>query len=91
MNREQIEHMEIDREVGPIPKTTIRLEVLIEDVSPETGEGTGNFTGHICSAHGWDDIGTFFYCKARKKPGMRYKQYTLFPFGKHVIVNEWPQ
>jgi hypothetical protein len=81
MNREQIEYMEIDREVGPIPKEAIFLEVLVED-------DAGNFDGRIVTAHGWDDIGTFFYQKAKKKPGMRYKQYTLFPFGKHVIINE---
>jgi hypothetical protein len=79
MNRAQIEIKEVDLEVGRVPKGCLRLEVLIEQTP-------GNYLGTITHAHGYDDIGTFWYRKAHKKPGFRYKSYSLFPHDLHVIV-----
>lgn len=81
MNREQIEEREICREIGRVPKEVRRFEVLIE-IDP------GTMKGKIRSAHGFDDIGTFFYRKAHKRPGYRYRQYDLFPHDKLVKVIE---
>lgn len=80
MNRQQIEYREIDREFGLIPARLFKFEVIVEtDVI-----GTSRY--HFEMAHGFDDIGTFIYRKAYKRPGYRWKQYRLFPFGHRVTV-----
>jgi hypothetical protein len=82
------------RQVGDVPAETISLEVLVEEIDPETDEPSGNYTGYIVSAHGWDRYGTFTYVPHRKR-GMRWKDYIWFPRGRYkgrqpnVIINEW--
>ena len=93
MNRQQIEHIETNggltkREIGDVPRTAKSFEVLIEEINQETGEGTGNYSGSIVWAHGWDEHGTFWYLKSRVQRGALYKQYKRFPKGRNVIVNE---
>jgi hypothetical protein len=80
MNRQQIERMEVDREYGAVPRRLIKFEVIVETAEPGTSRA------HMEMAHGFDDIGTFVYRKAHKKPGHRWKQYRLFPFDRRVIV-----